>query len=63
VIEELKRRVPIWKREVFADGSVEWVGAGGEAGKMVGGEEGKQGSHTGDEIGAGLVSEDSGAIL
>lgn len=25
VIEELKRRVPIWKREVFADGSVEWV--------------------------------------
>jgi molybdopterin synthase catalytic subunit len=32
VIEELKRRVPIWKREVFADGKVEWVGAGGEAG-------------------------------
>ena len=31
VIEEVKRRVPIWKREVFADGSVEWVG--GEAGK------------------------------
>jgi molybdopterin synthase catalytic subunit len=29
VIEELKRRVPIWKREVFADGTVEWVGAGG----------------------------------
>jgi molybdopterin synthase catalytic subunit len=27
VIEELKRRVPIWKREVFADGTVEWVGA------------------------------------
>jgi molybdopterin synthase catalytic subunit len=26
-IEELKRRVPIWKRERFADGSVEWVGA------------------------------------
>jgi molybdopterin synthase catalytic subunit len=25
VIEELKRRVPIWKREVYADGSVEWV--------------------------------------
>ena len=25
VIEELKRRVPIWKRESFADGSVEWV--------------------------------------
>lgn len=28
VIEELKRRVPIWKREVFADGTVEWVGSG-----------------------------------
>lgn len=28
VIEELKRRVPIWKREYFADGSVEWVGSG-----------------------------------
>ena len=27
VIEELKRRVPIWKREYFADGSVEWVGS------------------------------------
>ncbi len=25
VIEELKRRVPIWKRETYADGSVEWV--------------------------------------
>ena len=28
VIEELKRRVPIWKREYFADGTVEWVGSG-----------------------------------
>ena len=28
VIEEVKRRVPIWKREVFVDGTVEWVGAG-----------------------------------
>ena len=27
VIEELKRRVPIWKREVFVDGTAEWVGA------------------------------------
>ena len=26
VIEEVKRRVPIWKREHFADGTVEWVG-------------------------------------
>ena len=25
VIEELKRRVPIWKREVYADGSEQWV--------------------------------------
>jgi len=25
VIEELKRRVPIWKREIFADGTEEWV--------------------------------------
>jgi molybdopterin synthase catalytic subunit len=38
VIEEVKRRVPIWKREVFADGSVEWVGARGEAGKLGSGE-------------------------
>jgi molybdopterin synthase catalytic subunit len=29
VIEEVKRRVPIWKREFYADGTVEWVGAGG----------------------------------
>lgn len=33
VIEEVKRRVPIWKKEYFADGSVEWVGSG-EAGKQ-----------------------------
>ena len=25
IIEELKRRVPIWKREYFVDGAVEWV--------------------------------------
>ncbi|HKU60665.1 MAG TPA: molybdenum cofactor biosynthesis protein MoaE [Gemmatimonadales bacterium] len=31
MIEELKRRVPIWKRERYADGSVEWVGAGAAA--------------------------------
>jgi len=24
-IEELKRRVPIWKKETYSDGSVEWV--------------------------------------
>jgi molybdopterin synthase catalytic subunit len=26
VIEEIKRRVPIWKRECYADGTREWVG-------------------------------------
>jgi molybdopterin synthase catalytic subunit len=31
VIEEVKRRVPIWKREIFADGSTQWVS--GYAGK------------------------------
>jgi molybdopterin synthase catalytic subunit len=25
VIEELKRRVPIWKREHYTDGTREWV--------------------------------------
>jgi molybdopterin synthase catalytic subunit len=39
VIEELKRRVPIWKREVYADGTVEWVGSGN-----VGGAAGQRGS-------------------
>jgi molybdopterin synthase catalytic subunit len=33
VIEEVKRRVPIWKKEFFADGGVEWVG-GGAAGQV-----------------------------
>jgi molybdopterin synthase catalytic subunit len=28
LIEEVKRRVPIWKKEFYRDGSVEWVGAG-----------------------------------
>jgi molybdopterin synthase catalytic subunit len=31
-IEEVKRRVPIWKREVYADGTVEWIGAAGQRG-------------------------------
>jgi molybdopterin synthase catalytic subunit len=39
VIEELKRRVPIWKRELYADGSVQWVG---EAGMQVSGYAGKR---------------------
>ena len=25
VIEELKKRVPVWKRELYVDGSVQWV--------------------------------------
>ena len=28
VIEELKRRVPIWKLELYEDGKREWVGSG-----------------------------------
>ncbi len=32
VIEELKRRVPIWKREYYADGSVAWVDPTAEGG-------------------------------
>jgi molybdopterin synthase catalytic subunit len=35
VIEELKRRVPIWKREEFADGTVEWVGEAGKQGRVI----------------------------
>jgi molybdopterin synthase catalytic subunit len=41
VIEEVKRRVPIWKQEYFADGTVEWVGTG-EAGRFGGGEPGNE---------------------
>ncbi len=26
VIEELKKRVPVWKRELYVDGTREWVG-------------------------------------
>lgn len=29
IIEELKKRVPIWKLEHYMDGTREWVGAGG----------------------------------
>ncbi|WP_129840659.1 molybdenum cofactor biosynthesis protein MoaE [Streptomyces sp. RFCAC02] len=28
LIDDLKREVPIWKHQTFADGSEEWVGAG-----------------------------------
>ena len=43
VIEELKRRVPIWKREFFADGTVEWVGSGA-VGQDISGAAGQRGS-------------------
>ena len=37
-IEEVKRRVPIWKKEFYADGTVEWVGGGDAlAGRSPGG--------------------------
>lgn len=36
VIEELKRRVPIWKRERYADGTREWVGIGDALGGALG---------------------------
>lgn len=32
VLEELKRRVPIWKREHYTDGTREWVHAGSSRG-------------------------------
>jgi molybdopterin synthase catalytic subunit len=37
VIEEVKRRVPIWKKEFYRDGSIAWVGAGaaGQQGSRV----------------------------
>lgn len=51
VIEELKRRVPIWKREVFADGTVDWVGQAGS------GAAGQRGSAL--DVGAGLEGKTS----
>lgn len=35
VIEQLKKRVPIWKLEHYDDGSREWVGADGAKGTIV----------------------------
>lgn len=35
VIEELKRRVPIWKREHYTDGTREWVRATNERTELV----------------------------
>ena len=37
VIEELKRRVPIWKLEEYADGTTEWVDEGVAKGEERGG--------------------------
>jgi molybdopterin synthase catalytic subunit len=34
VIEEVKRRLPIWKREGYVDGSSDWVNAGAVAGHV-----------------------------
>ena len=36
-IEEIKRRVPIWKREHYVDGSREWVDAGSGGATSAGG--------------------------
>ena len=52
VIEEVKRRVPIWKRETYADGSEEWVdptadqevGSSEKLGQEVGRSEKREGS-------------------
>ncbi|HEX2250771.1 MAG TPA: molybdenum cofactor biosynthesis protein MoaE [Gemmatimonadales bacterium] len=49
VIEEIKRRVPIWKREVFVDGTMEWV-EGGSPGQMGSGLEGQQNSGTAGKL-------------
>ena len=35
VIEELKRRVPVWKREHYLDGTSEWVDPTGRAAEAV----------------------------
>jgi molybdopterin synthase catalytic subunit len=43
VIEQLKQRVPIWKREHYVDGSREWVNAAG-SGKREAGSDGRSAS-------------------
>ena len=60
VIEELKRRVPIWKQEFYADGTVEWVGT---AGKQVSGEAGKQGRGEASDAPRELVGRIDGQSL
>ena len=34
IIEELKKRVPIWKREHYTDGARDWVGSSGQAAEV-----------------------------
>ncbi len=56
VIEELKLRVPIWKREFYADGTERWVGDSGAAGQRGSGAgEARAGNDTSVEP---VVSED-----
>lgn len=31
IIEELKKRLPVWKREHYVDGRAEWIGSAGSA--------------------------------
>ena len=38
LVERIKAEVPIWKEQFFADGTVEWVGAGNAPGLAAGGE-------------------------
>jgi molybdopterin synthase catalytic subunit len=39
IIEEVKRRLPVWKREGYIDGTTEWVNAGGVAHEQSGQEQ------------------------
>ena len=48
VIEEVKRRVPIWKRELYADGTEEWV----DPTRAGSGAEGQRGSEAAAGAGA-----------
>ncbi len=59
VIEELKRRVPIWKQEFYRDGAVAWVGAGDSA---TGPQDDSATRRLGDSRGASSVAEDRGQV-
>jgi len=47
VIEEVKRRVPIWKRELYVDGTEEWVDPTGQQGSAAAGLGGRVADATG----------------